>query len=219
MVEGGHQPDVFAAQHAVAEHVAAHVADSHDGEILGLGIDSHLPEVPLDRLPRALGGDAHLLVVVADRPAGRERVTQPVAVGLGNVVGDVGEAGGPLVGGHHQVRVVSVTTHDLRRRADRTGGVVDVVGDVEQAGDEQRVAGDPFVAGRLAIRDRVTTGRRWVFDHEPAFGSGRDDDGVLDLLRFDQAEDLGAIVLASVGPAQPAARYEAEPQVHALDTG
>ena len=37
-------------------------------------------EVALHRLPRALGGDAHGLVVVADRTAGRERVAQPVAV-------------------------------------------------------------------------------------------------------------------------------------------
>lgn len=46
VVEGGDQPDVLAQQHAVAEYVAAHVADSHDGEILGLGVDPDLSEMP-----------------------------------------------------------------------------------------------------------------------------------------------------------------------------
>jgi hypothetical protein len=46
----------------------------------GLGVDAELAEVPLHRLPRAAGGDAHRLVVVADRAAGRERVAEPEAV-------------------------------------------------------------------------------------------------------------------------------------------
>jgi len=36
-------------------------------------------------------------------------------------------------------------------------------------------------------------------------------------LRLDQTEDLGAEIVAAVGPAQAATRYRAEPQVHALD--
>ena len=43
------------------------------------------------------------------------------------------------------------------------------------------------------------------------------DDGVLHRLRLDQAEDLGAEVLAAVRPPQAAAGDEPEPQVHALD--
>ena len=39
-----------------------------------------LAEVPLDRLPGAAGGDAHRLVVVADRAAGGEGVAEPEAV-------------------------------------------------------------------------------------------------------------------------------------------
>ena len=52
------------------------------GEVLGLGVDAQLAEVPLDRLPGAAGGDAHRLVVVADRAAGGERVAEPEAVVL-----------------------------------------------------------------------------------------------------------------------------------------
>ena len=51
VVEGGEQPNVAGQQHAVAEHVAAHVADADDGEVLGLGVDAHLAEVPLDAPP------------------------------------------------------------------------------------------------------------------------------------------------------------------------
>ena len=40
-------------QHAVAEHVAAHVADADDGEVLGLDVDAELAEVALDGHPRA----------------------------------------------------------------------------------------------------------------------------------------------------------------------
>ncbi len=52
---------------------------------------------------------------------------------------------------------------------------------------------------------------------EPALGADRHDHGVLDHLRLDQAEHLGAEVVATVGPAQPTARDRAEAQVHALD--
>ena len=121
MIEGGDQPDVFAQQHPVAEHVATHVADAHHREVLGLGVDADLPEVAFDGLPGALGGDAHDLVVVAHGSAGRERVAQPEAVGLGDVVGDVGEGGGAFVRGHHQVGVVTVASQHLRRRADDAG--------------------------------------------------------------------------------------------------
>ena len=52
---------------------------------------------------------------------------------------------------------------------------------------------------------------------EAALGADRHDHGVLHHLRLDQAEHLGAEVVAPVGPAQAAARDRAEPQVHALD--
>ena len=219
VIEGGDQPDVLAQQHPVAEHVAAHVADADDGEVLGLGVDAHLPEVPLDRLPRALGGDAHGLVVVADRSAGGERVAQPEPVGLGDVVGDVGERGGALVGGHHQVGVVAVAPYHLRWRADLSGRVVDVVGDIQQPGDEELIAGDALGAGGVAVDGGVAGGQWRALEHEAALGADRHDDGVLHRLRLDQTQDLGAEVVATVRPAQPATRHRAEPQVHAFDAG
>ena len=97
------------------------------------------------------------------------------------------------------------------------GRGVDVVGDVEQAGDEQPVAGDALVALGVAVGGGVTRRGGRVLQDEAALGADRHDDGVLDGLRLDQTEDLGAEVLAPVRPSQPAARDVAEPQVHALD--
>src|ERR1700742_1763758 len=110
VVEGGQQADVGGQQHAVAEYVAAHVPDAAHGEVLGLGVDAHLAEVPLDRFPRPFGGNAPRFVVVANGSAGRERVAQPEAVGFGDLVGDVGKRGGAFVGGHHQIGVVAVAS-------------------------------------------------------------------------------------------------------------
>src|SRR3546814_2306265 len=66
------QADGLRQQHAVAENVAGHVADAHAGEVLLLAVTPERAEVALDRLPAAAGGDAHALVVVADRTAGGE---------------------------------------------------------------------------------------------------------------------------------------------------
>src|SRR5436189_88388 len=52
VVEGPEQADVPRQQHAVAEHVAGHVADAHDGEVLALDVVAELAEMPLDRFPR-----------------------------------------------------------------------------------------------------------------------------------------------------------------------
>jgi hypothetical protein len=59
--------------------------------------------------------------------------------------------------------------------------------------------------------------RRQLLRHEAALGADRHDDRVLDLLRLDQAEHLGAEILRPVRPAQAAARDLAEAQMHALD--
>ncbi|MDQ1092969.1 hypothetical protein QE400_002382 [Xanthomonas sacchari] len=209
VVERGQQADVARQQHAVAEHVAGHVADAHAGEVLVLAVAAQRAEVALDRLPGAARGDAHALVVVADRAAGGERVAEPEAMGQRQAVGDVGERGGALVGGDHQVRVVLVVAHHLRRRHDLAAD--DVVGDVQQALDEQLVAGDALGQHRVAV-----AADRRALAEEAALGADRHDHRVLDHLRLDQAQHLGAEVLAPVGPAQAAARHRAEAQVHAF---
>ena len=81
------------------------------------GVDGELAEVALHRLPRAAGGDAHLLVVVAGRAARRERVAEPEAARDGDLVGDVGERRGALVGRDDEVGVVAVVADDLRAAA------------------------------------------------------------------------------------------------------
>ena len=210
VVEGRHQSGVLRAQHPVAEHVAGHVADPDRREVLGLAVDAALAEVALHRDPRAAGGDAHGLVVVADRAAARERVAEPEAVVLRHAVGDVGERRGALVGRDHEVGVAAVVAYDAGRRD--VLAVDEVVGDVEQAGDERLVAGDPLLQPRIAVA-RVGE----PLAEEPTLGAHRHDHGVLHHLRLDQAEDLGAEVVAAIGPAQAPAGDRAEAQVHALD--
>ena len=51
---------------------------------------------------------------------------------------------------------------------------------------------------------------------EAALGAHRHDHRILDLLRLDQAQDLGAEILAPVRPADAAARDAPEAQMHAL---
>ncbi len=210
VVEGGDELDVAREQHAVAEDVTGHVADADAGEVLLLAVHAHLAEVPLDRLPGAACGDAHRLVVVADRAAGGEGVAQPEAVVLGDLVGDVGEGRGALVRGHHEVGVVAVVPDDVG------GGhglaVDEVVGDVEQAADEGAVAGAALLHPGLAVGGGVGQ----LLGEEAALGADRHDHGVLHHLRLDQPQHLGAEVVAPVAPPQATPGDVAEAQVHAL---
>ena len=135
VVEGRHQLGGGLAQHAVAEDVARHVADADRGERRLVDIDIHLAEMTLDRFPGAAGGDAHDLVVVTGRAAGGEGIVQPEIVRQRNLVGDVGEGGGALVGGNHQIIIVAVVAYDVFRRHDAAVGI-DIVGEVEQRRDE-----------------------------------------------------------------------------------
>src|SRR5690606_3130033 len=111
-----------------------------DREVLALGVHAQFAEVPLDGLPGAAGGDAHALVVVSGGAAGREGVTEPEVVRLGDLVGDVGEPGGALVGRDDEVGVVLVVPDDVGGRHDLAGH--HVVGDVQQCRDERPVGGD-----------------------------------------------------------------------------
>ena len=213
MVEGGHQRHGPSAQHAVAEDIPGHVPHPGHGEALGLGVEAAFAEVATHRLPRAAGGDAHRLVVKPDRAARGEGVTQPKAPPLGDLVGQVREGGGALVGGHHQVGVVPVMANDPI--GSHHGTLDEVVADLEHGGDEGLV-------GRLALLQPPVTIQRRVgrpLGVEATLGPRRHDDRILDHLRLHQAQDLGAEVLPAVRPAQPTAGDHAKPQMDALNLG
>ena len=57
MIERREQTNVTRQQHAVAEHIARHVADADARELGRLRIDAELAKVPLDALPRAARGN------------------------------------------------------------------------------------------------------------------------------------------------------------------
>jgi hypothetical protein len=209
VVIGGDEPDLVREQHPVAEHVARHVADPDDGELVHGRVHAELVEVALDRLPRAARGDAELLVVVAGRAAGRERVVEPEAVLPRDPVGRVRQRRGALVGGDHQVGVDLVVDAHLRRVHHLA--VDQVVGDVEQRAHVGHV-----LALDLGQQLRPLAGQ--APDEEAALRPGGDDDRVLGQLGAHQTVDLGAVV-HPVRPADPAARDPAAAQVDPLHLG
>ena len=91
---------------------------------------------------------------------------------------------------------------------------VEIVGDVDQRTDEGLVGGGANGQEGLAVGVR-----RHLLGIEAALGAYRHDDGVLDLLRLHQAQDLGAEILAPVAPADAAACDAAKAQMHAFDLG
>ncbi len=106
---------------------------------------------------RALGGDAHLLVVVAGRAAAGEGVVEPEAVLLADGVGGVGEGRRALVGGDDEVGIVGIAAHDVCRRHDVAA--FDIVGDRQQAGDEIDVgvaAGLEHLVARTGLRSSAS---------------------------------------------------------------
>ena len=164
----------------------------------------------MTQFPGAARGDAHALVVVAGRPARGEGVAEPVAIVLGDGVGDVGEGRRALVGGGDDVGVVAIEPHNPGRGGDPVA--VAVVGEVEHAADQGLVAGHHLFHERLA-----PAAWRWALDHEAALRTHRHDERVLDRLRLHEAEHLGAEILAPVGPADAAAGHGAAAQVDGLD--
>ena len=176
-------------------------------------VDAQGLEVEPDRLPGAARGDAHLLVVVALRAAGGERVARARTRGSVAISLAVSE--------NVAVPLSAATTRygsSPSCRTTRAGGTtwprLEVVGHVQHGADEHPVAGQHLALVGLAV-GRVGQ----LLADEAALGAGRHDDRVLHLLRLGQAEDLGAEVLRPVRPAQPAAGDVGEPQVHALEPG
>ena len=216
VVERCDQAGCLGTEQTVTEHVTGHVADTDGGELFGLSVVAELGEVTLDGLPGTACGDAHCLVVVTDGAAGCEGVAQPEAALEADSVRGVGECGGTLVRCDHQVVVVLVACDDALGANDGLGAVganLKVIGDIQQGADEDLVGftalGDPGVA--------IHSGVGQLLGVETALCAGGDDDSVLHHLSLDQAQNLGAEVVAAVGPAQAASCDVAEAQVDTLD--
>ena len=210
MIEGGDKPDVLGQQHAIAKNITSHVANAHDREVSHLTVDPELTEMALHRFPNTLGSDAHGFVVITHGAAGGKRVAKPMVVVDGDLVGVVGEGRRSLVGGYHQVGVVTVMTNHVGWRNDIAAG--EIVGDIEQTLDEGLVAGNSF------FQERVTpAGAIQLLRHKTTLRADRHDDRVLDHLGLHQAQHLSPEVLLSVRPAHPPASDRAAAQVNALD--
>ena len=201
------QTNVLGQQHAVAKYIARHVAYACHREGRGLGVVADGAEMPLDSLPGTTRRDTHLLMVITDRAAGRKRVAQPETVVRRNPVGDVGKGGGALVSRDHQIRVVPVVPNHIRGRHDYRFD--DVVGEVEHARNQVLVAGNAFSHPGFALRHR-----RCVLGEETPFGADRDNDRVLDLLGFDQTQNLGAEVFTPIRPTHATTGNASHAQMH-----
>ena len=211
MVERRDQRERPRKQQPVAEHVAGHVADAHHRQWVCVHVDVDLAEMPAHRLPCTAGRDAHRLVVVAHRATRREGIAQPEPATNRDLVGDVAECRCSLVGRNHEVRVVAVETHDVARCDDLATDAI--VSDVEQTLDERAITADHF-----SLHARSVAHHRLAHD-EPTLRAQRHDHGVLHVLRLHQSQDLGAIILTTVGRAQPTARDHAHAKVHPLGIG
>ncbi len=64
VVERRDQLDLFREQHAVAEHVTAHIADADYRERILLRVHPQFMEMPFDRFPGPARRDRHPLVVI-----------------------------------------------------------------------------------------------------------------------------------------------------------
>ena len=197
MVERGEQADVR-QQHAVAEHVAGHVADADAGEVLRLRVAAQRAEVALDRFPGAAGGDAHALVVVADRTAGGERIVQPEAMHRGAM---------PLAMSENVAVPLSAAT--TRYGSSPSWRTTSAGGTMRPPSTMLSVMSSRPLMKRLQqatpsanCASRFAAGRRCLHE-EAALGADRHDDGVLHHLRLDQAQHLGAEVLAASDQRRP----------------
>src|SRR5690606_11013543 len=139
--------------------------------------------------------DPHFLVVVAGRSARSEGIVEPGAVILADLISGIGEGRRALVGGDDEIRIVAVMTYHARRRHDLI--VLQVIGDRQKGGDEGDIGLPAGLENFLAIAASGQTARV-----EAAFRTYGHDDRVFHLLRLDEAQDLGAVVLSPVGPAQ-----------------
>ena len=211
MIKRCDQLQFLRQQHAIAEHVARHVATAGHLDRVGLDVDALFEKVALDRNPCALGGNAHRLVVVAVRTAAGEGIAKPEIAAQRDPVGDVAERRGALVGGDNEIWVGAVMDHDLVGMGDLV--VDDIVGDRQQRADEDAIAFGALGEPRLAVE----RGAGEVLGIEAALGAGRDDDCILDQLGLHQPENFGAEIIAPVGPAKPAARDRTTAQMNALD--
>ena len=150
MVERGDEPQIVGQQHAVAEHVARHVADAHHRDRVVVDIEAEDATVPAHALPGAARRDPHLLVVVAVAATRGERIAEPETAVGGDLVGDVAERCRALVGRHHEVRIGLVVDDAVGRIHD--DAVDHVVGHVEQR--RARIAGTGRCLPRAPRRDR-----------------------------------------------------------------
>jgi len=173
VVEGRHQTDAAALEHAIAEDVTGHVADPNDPQGLALGVHAQRPKMPPYRQPGSFGRYGESLVVITVTAPRGERVPEPITPFRADGVGQVGKRAGAFVRGDHEISVVTVPAHHLPRVGHFL--VDDVVRHVQQGPDEGAVGVSASSASFRSVS-------RILVQYEGSLGPGRHDQGVfLDL--------------------------------------
>jgi hypothetical protein len=116
----------------------------------------------------------------------------------------------PLSAATTKIGVIAIMTNGVGRR--HNGVADDVVGHRQQCPDEKLVGVTPGLENRVA----ATFGGQ-LLGIETALRANRHDHGILDLLRLDQAEHLGAVILRPSDQRRAAAGNRAETQMNALN--
>ena len=128
----------------------------------------------------------------------------------GDAVRQIGECCGPLVCRNDKVRIIAVI-------ADRVSwwhhlSVHQIVGQVQHARNKLAIGG-------LALGQPSVTIDGWIRQRpseKSTLCAHGHDDSVFDLLRLNQAQDLGAEVLLPITPTQSASGHRSETQVHSF---
>ena len=108
-----------------------------------------------------------------------------------NNIGGVGKCGRAFVGSDHQIRIVTVTALHIARCANLS--IDNIVGDVQQGVDKHLVR-----CGALALHFVTRASHRQKLRKKSTLGAHRYDQGVFDVLRFHQAQNFGAEVVAAI---------------------
>src|SRR3546814_9118978 len=147
VVKGRHQSDAFGTEHAVAKHVAWHVATADNAHRFGLHVHAHFQEMALHADPGPPGSDSHFLVVIAMAAAAREGIAQPEVLLQRNGIGEIGKARRPLVRRNDEIRVSAVMNSHTLRLHDLAIGYI--VSDRKQRPNEYLITylplGDPGI--------------------------------------------------------------------------
>ena len=211
MVECGNQLDRFGQQHAVAKHIAGHIPAARNADAVFLDVNSLLKEMALDADPSAARGNAHRLVVISVGPTACKSIAKPESGLFRDTIGNVRETRCAFISCNHEIRIFAIANNHFLRMLHAIAR--QIICHRQKRADEDFITRLTFSGPASA----VARGRWQLLGIKASLCSCRNDHRVFHALRFHQAQDLCAEIVAPVRPAQAAARNRPGTQVNAFD--